>query len=98
MPEDSSARAAVDAAKAAFKDATATAENFNGKFVGSSMELATMQPSENSFVTLVKFFSSVARQIQREEERLQNRGMVDMDQEMDSDRVEPAPPAEESAK
>lgn len=98
MPADSSSKSAVDAAKATFKDAMASAENFNGKFVGSTMELNTMQPSENSFVTLVKFFSSVAKQLQREEERLQNRGMVDMDQEMDSDRVDTAPPAEEPAK
>ena len=55
-PEDSSARAAVDAAKG-IKDATATCREFQWKIcLGSSMELATMQPSENNFVTLGKFF------------------------------------------
>lgn len=91
MPADSANKVAMEASKATFKDMLASSENYNGKYVAANFELNTTPASENSLVTLVKYFSAVAKQIQEEQQR---HGMVDMD----SDHTEAAPPAEEPAK
>jgi len=69
---------AMDAAKATFKNAVATASNFNGKYTESNFELNTVNNNENSLVSLIKFFAAVSQKIEKEHQRLQN-GMMDRD-------------------
>jgi hypothetical protein len=68
----------LDAAKATFKNATATTTNFNGKYTESNFELNTVNNNENSLVSLIKFFAAVSQKIEKEQERLKN-GMMNMD-------------------
>ena len=99
MPEDSSAQAAVDAANRQHqKDATATAENFNGKFVGSSMELATMQPSREQLCYAGEILFFCSRQIQREWKSVCKTGAWLIWTRKWIQTVLSPPPAEESAK
>ena len=92
VPSEASSRAAMESAKATFKEMTASSENFNGKYVAASFELATVNAKENSLVSLVKFFASVANDISEQQKKYSNRGMVDLD-EYNPDAEIAAPPA-----
>jgi len=69
----------MQAAKVTFKNVISTRENFNGKYVASNFELTTLNSSENSLATLIKFFVSASKQIQQEGKKLQNKGMAGID-------------------
>jgi hypothetical protein len=69
----------IQAAKATFKNAIATRDNFNGKYVANYFELNTVNNSENSLATLIKFFVSVSQQIEQQGRKLQNKGMANID-------------------
>jgi len=77
FPTDTSK--SIQAAKATFKNIIATRDNFNGKYVANNFELSTMNNSENSLATLIKFFVSVSKQIEQQGKRLQNKGMANID-------------------
>ena len=60
--KDSSAPGIVKTASETFKNAFASSDNFNGKFVASNAELKMINDKENSLVSLVKFFAAVAHE------------------------------------
>ena len=74
----------LDAARATFKNGTATTTNFNGKYVESNFELNTVNNNENSLVSLIKFFAAVSQKIQKEGQRLKNEGVIDSLQHIDT--------------
>ena len=85
------------AAKATFSNATATSENYNGKYIASSMELKMVNEKENSLVSLVKFFAAVSKEAVKMENRMNHGGMMDMDDmEMDSLKEMMPPPQPKS--
>jgi hypothetical protein len=63
----------LDAARATFKNGTATTTNFNGKYVESNFELNTVNNNENSLVSLIKFFAAVSQKIQKEATAIKER-------------------------
>lgn len=77
FPTDTSK--SIQAAKATFKNIIATRDNFNGKYVANNFELNTVNNSENSLATIIKFFVSVSKQIEQQGKRLQNKGMANSD-------------------
>lgn len=98
IPADSAYFQTSESAKATFKNIIVTSDNFNGKYVGSNLELRTMNDKENSLVTLVKFISQAAKQAAEEEKKYSSGGMSDMDMSaMDTTQMV-MPPAEEPAK
>jgi hypothetical protein len=74
----------LDAAKATFGNALATATNFNGTYTDSNFQLNTVNGNENSLVSLIRFFASVSQKIQQEGQRLKNGGMMDSLQHIDT--------------
>lgn len=76
---DTMTHPALDAAKNTFKNAFASSDNFNGKFVQSSFELNTVNNKENSLVSLIRFFGAISQKLQMEEKRLKGAGMGNID-------------------
>lgn len=74
----------LDAAKATFGNALATATNFNSKYTESNFQLNTINNNQNSLVTLIKFFAAVSQKIEKEGQRLKNQGMIDSLQHIDT--------------
>lgn len=85
---------ASNAAKATFKNAIATSDKFNGKYVESNFELNTVNQNENSLASLIKFFASISGKIAEEGKKLRKGGMMNMDStmmNMDSTMMPPMP-------
>ena len=91
IPADSSSQHALDAAKASFKDLVATADNFDGKSIKGQFELRTVNAKENSLVTLVKFFTSVSREV-KHHIRVNNVQLEDIHPDSTESDVLPPPP------
>ncbi len=54
----------IENARHTFKNLVVTGENFDGKKITGSVELRMMNDKENSFVSIVKYFSSMATSLQ----------------------------------
>lgn len=54
----------IENARHTFKNILITGENFDGKKISGSVELRMMNDKENSFVSIVKYFSSMATSLQ----------------------------------
>jgi len=78
LPADSGGKS-IQAARATFKSAVSTRDNFNGKYVTSNFELTTMDDKENSLASLIKFFVSASKQIEEQGKRLHEKGMANID-------------------
>lgn len=91
-PEESQVQS-MNNARATFKDAYATVENFDGKMTKGNFALRTMNENENSLATLIKFFVSESKQIKAAEESMNGEGgMRDIDTEEVRPELPPPPP------
>lgn len=96
VPVDSTGLATMESAKSTFKNMAVTSDNFNGKYVAGNLELATMNASENSLVSLIRFFAAAANDIAAQQRMYSSGGMMDRD-EFDSEEFMVEPPAQDKA-
>ena len=65
IPNDSASQHSLDAAKASFKDLVFTSDNFDGKSIKGQFELRTIHAKENSLVTLLKFLTTISKDVKQ---------------------------------
>lgn len=90
MPGGPADEAAIDTAKATFRDFVVTGDNFDGKLSKGAMELRFVNDKENSLVTLLRFIISEGKM---EQGRLRMyRGGMREDMIPQADSIPPPPP------